>query len=118
MYNILEEDNSDYLLSEKHVEIYDRAVELTSKLLSSLREAYKTMELVEEYSAELKELCKGGVPCGKLKTAAIGLNPGAGGRFGYLIASIKSKILSYGARGNGGNGVGGGAGYTPPSSDD
>ena len=101
------------LLSNEHTQVYEDNMKLITELLSSLKEASKTMELIEEYSSEFKKVCEGGEACSLLKQRARGLK--CTGCLGYLIASIKSRILM---TSQGGRGTGGGAGYAPPSTDD
>ena len=119
VFEVLTIGSSEYMLSNQHAEIYDKGVAVTADLLASLKEAYKVMELVAEYSDEFERLCEGEEPNMDLKRAILSLSPERAGRLGYLVASIKSKVLNCGlCQGGGGYGVGGGAGYTSPSSDD
>ncbi len=116
---ILSRGGSEYMLSNQHAEIYDKSIAVTADLLASLKESYRVMELVAEYSDDFERLCRGETPSMDLRRAVLGLSPERAGRLGYLVASIKSKVLNCGlCQGGGRYGMGGGAGYTPPSSDD
>lgn len=119
--DLLVSGDSQDLFSEAHREVYDRAVNITAELLSSLREAYKVMEFVEKHKFELERLCNGDAPSQQLLHDSALLDPEKAGRFGYQIALLKSRILKSlmsNCTSSQNDGVGGGAGYNPPSSDD
>ena len=118
LLKVLAGGSSEYVLSDPHAEIYDEGVALAADLLASLEEAYMAMEVVAEHSGEFEDLCRGEEPSTNLMRAASALKPGRAGRLSHLVASIKSRVLNCRLCQGGADGVGGGAGYTQPSSDD
>ncbi|RLE86649.1 MAG: hypothetical protein DRJ49_07550 [Thermoprotei archaeon] len=60
------------LLLNEHMQVYEDNMKLITELLLSLKEASKTIELIEEYSSEFKKVYEGGEACSLLKQRAGG----------------------------------------------